>query len=71
MKAVHISVVAMIAAVAAVATALITHDSEALITSVLALVTVFLPAVQLVLPWFHQPSVKGDMPVLTDTPMKK
>jgi hypothetical protein len=52
-KAVHISVVALIGAVSGIAMAVATKNSEALASSILALVTAFLPAVQLVLPWFQ------------------
>ena len=45
MKAVHLSIVALIAATSNIATAIATKNSEALATSVLALVTAFLPAV--------------------------
>ena len=64
MKSVHLSVVALIAAVSGLATGIATKNSEAVATSLLAIVTAFLPAVQLVLPWFNQSSVKGEMPVL-------
>jgi hypothetical protein len=69
MKAVHLSVVALIAALSGIGTAIATKDSESLATSVLALVTVFLPAVQLILPWFTSSPVKGAMPVLNDPPL--
>ena len=70
MKAVHFSVVSLIGAISGIAIAIATKNSEALVTSVLALVTAFLPAVQLVLPWFTPSTVKGSMPVLSDTAMK-
>jgi hypothetical protein len=64
MKAVHLSVVAMIAATSGIGIAIATKNSEALATSILALVTAFLPAVQLVLPWFTPSAVQGEMPKL-------
>lgn len=63
MKATHFSVMAMTAAVVGIAVAIVAKDSESLATSILALVTAFLPAVQLVLPWFSSAKNKGDMPV--------
>ena len=47
-----ISVVALIAALASLATALVSHDVHATGASILAVVTVFLPALSL-LPWFQ------------------
>lgn len=68
MKAVHLSVVAMIAAASGIGTAIATKNSVSLATSILALVTVFLPAVQLALPWFSSPPVQGDMPKFEGIP---
>ena len=66
MKAVHISVVALIGALSGLATGIATKNSGMVSTSILALVTAFLPAVQLALPWFSPPDVKGEMPKLHD-----
>jgi hypothetical protein len=66
LKAVNLSVVALIAALSGLATGIASKDSGMLATSILALVTAFLPAVQLVLPWFSPPDVKGEMPKLHD-----
>jgi hypothetical protein len=68
MKAVHISVVSLIGAVSGISMAVATKNSEALATSILALVTAFLPAVQLVLPWFTTPPVQGEMPKFEGIP---
>jgi hypothetical protein len=68
MKAVHISVVAMIAALSGLGIAIATKNSEALGTSILALVTAFLPAVQLALPWFATAPVQGEMPKFEGIP---
>jgi hypothetical protein len=56
MKAVHLSIVALIAAVSGIAMAIANQDSLALSTSILALVTAFLPAITELLPWFSPPS---------------
>ncbi len=58
MKTIHLSYVALIAAIAGIATAVITQDSLALSTSALALVTAFLPAIDLIFPWFEPPAPK-------------
>jgi hypothetical protein len=58
MKSVHLSAVALIAAIAGITTAVATKDSQSLATSILALVTAFLPAVQLLFPWFSQSVAK-------------
>jgi hypothetical protein len=71
MKAVHFSFVAMIGAFAGIGTAIATKNSEALATSILALVTAFLPAVQLILPWFSTSPVKGEMPILGEASSKR
>ncbi len=55
MKPIHLSIVALIAAIAGVGTAIATRDSLALSTAALALVTAFLPAIELVFPWFEPP----------------
>ncbi|MGC1722040.1 MAG: hypothetical protein WA746_23885 [Isosphaeraceae bacterium] len=68
MKAVHLSVVAMIAATSGIGIAIATKNSEALATSILALVAAFLPAVQLALPWFTTPPVQGEMPKFEGIP---
>ncbi len=68
MKAVHISVVAMIAALSGLGIAIATKNSEALGTSILALVTAFLPAVQLALPWFATAPAQGEMPKFEGIP---
>jgi hypothetical protein len=68
MKAVHISVVAMIAALSGIGIAIATKNSEALATSILALVTAFLPAVQLALPWFVTAPDQGEMPKFEGIP---
>lgn len=57
MKAFHISGVAIV-----------TKNSEALVTAVLALVAAFLPAVQLALPWFTTAPVQGEMPKFEGIP---
>ena len=62
MKAVHLSIVALSAAVSGIATSIATKNGEALVIAVLALVTAFLPAVQLALPWFTTVPVQGEMP---------
>jgi hypothetical protein len=62
------SVVAMIAAISGIGMAIATKNSEALGTSILALVAAFLPAVQLVLPWFTAAPVKGEMPKFDGIP---
>ena len=56
MKLVHLSVVALITAVAGIATAIATENSQALAASILALVTAFLPSIVLILPWFQPPT---------------
>jgi hypothetical protein len=68
MKAVHLSVVAMIAAASGIGIAIATKNSEALATSILALVAAFLPAVQLALPWFTTAPVQGEMPKFEGIP---
>jgi len=54
MKAVYISLIALIGAISGIAMAVVAKNSEALATSILAFVTCFLPAIQLILPWFTQ-----------------
>ena len=68
MKAVHLSIVALIGAVSGIGVAIATKNSEALVTSVLALVAAFLPAVQLALPWFATAPVQGEMPKFEGIP---
>jgi Na+/proline symporter len=68
MKAVHISMVALIAAISGIAMAIATKNSEALATSILALVAAFLPAVQLALPWFTMAPVQGETPKFEEIP---
>jgi hypothetical protein len=68
MKAIHLSIVALIGAVSGIGIAIATKYSEALVTSVLALVAAFLPAVQLALPWFTPPPVQGEMPKFEGIP---
>ncbi|MGO8897176.1 MAG: hypothetical protein ACLQU5_02335 [Isosphaeraceae bacterium] len=58
MKPVHLSVVALIAAIAGIGTAVATQDSLALSTATLALITAFLPAIGLLFPWFEPPAPK-------------
>ncbi len=58
MKPIHLSIVALIAAIAGVGTAIVKQDSLALSTSALALVTAFLPAIDLIFPWFEPPTPK-------------
>ena len=68
MKAVHLSIVALIAAVSGIATSIATKNSEALVTAVLALVTAFPPAVQLAPPWFSQAPATSEMPTFEGIP---
>ncbi|MGO9270760.1 MAG: hypothetical protein ACLQOO_11000 [Terriglobia bacterium] len=68
MKAVHLSVVAMIAATSGIGIAIATKNSESLATSILALVAAFLPAVQLALPWFTTAPVQGELPKFEGIP---
>lgn len=68
MKGVHISVAALLAALIGLSTGIANKNSEAVATSIVALVSVFLPAVQLVLPWFTSSPVKGEMPVFDNPP---
>ncbi len=68
MKAVHLSVVAMIAAASGIGIAIATKNSEALATSILALVAAFLPAVQLALPWFTRAPAQGETPKFEGIP---
>lgn len=68
MKAVHLSVAAMIAAFGSIGIAIATKNSEALATAIVALITAFLPAVQLALPWFTAAPAKGEMPKFEGIP---
>ena len=68
MQAVHLSIVAVIGAFSGIGIAIATKNSEALATSILALVTAFLPAVQLALPWFATAPVQGEMPKFEGIP---
>ena len=58
MKAIHLTYVSVIAAVAGILTAIAQQDSLALSVSFLALVTAFLPAITLVFPWYEPPAPK-------------
>ena len=56
MKPVHFSAVALVAALSALATGIVTQDSGVTATAIIAVVSCFLPAVQYVLPWFEPPT---------------
>lgn len=65
MRFAHLSLAAMLAAGALIAQAISTKDSQALANAILAMVACFLPAVQMLLPWFSPPPRESSTPPST------